>query len=152
MPPMPSCSTMRSTVRVLTLLTSASITTATIACSLRRRGSRNEGKYASPLRLRGINSSSSSTRVSQSLGRCPLRWVRRVSEISPCVAPISALISASISSATTVCTASRRTSGWLVEQGLGGKLGGGHAVALGAQSPRAPRYTHFYRLNQSRNR
>ena len=40
--------TSRSTFRVLTPLTYASSTTATIACSLRRRGSRNDGKYEGP--------------------------------------------------------------------------------------------------------
>jgi len=43
-PWIPSCSTSRSTFLVETPLTYASKTTATIACSERRRGSRNEGK------------------------------------------------------------------------------------------------------------
>jgi len=40
----PNCSTSRSTFRVLTPLTCASITTAVIACSDRLLGSRNDGK------------------------------------------------------------------------------------------------------------
>jgi len=43
-PWIPSCSTSRSTFRVETPFTYASSTTATIACSERRLGSRKEGK------------------------------------------------------------------------------------------------------------
>jgi hypothetical protein len=44
MPWIPSCSTTRSTLRVETPLTKASITTDTNACSLLVRGSRKLGK------------------------------------------------------------------------------------------------------------
>ncbi len=92
---------------MLTPLTYASSTTATIACSLRRRGSRNDGKYERPDRFFGINSSISPTRVSHARGRVPLRCVnRRSGATSPSSAPISALISASINSWTTSATAS----------------------------------------------
>jgi hypothetical protein len=53
----------RSTLRVLTPLTQASSTIATIACSERRRGSRKLGKHAGPERF-----SISPTRVSHALG------------------------------------------------------------------------------------
>ena len=45
--------TSRSTLRVKTPLTYASITTAMIACSERRRGSRNDGRQL-PARVLGI--------------------------------------------------------------------------------------------------
>ena len=44
-PPIPSCSTSLSTFRVETPFTSASVTTATIACSDRRRGLRDDGTH-----------------------------------------------------------------------------------------------------------
>jgi hypothetical protein len=55
-PARPSASTSRSTLRVDTPLTYASWTTATSACSLRRRGSRKPGKY-DPERSLGMASS-----------------------------------------------------------------------------------------------
>ena len=64
----PSCSTSRSTLRVEMPLTEASWTTATRACSARRRGSRKLGK-TDPVRSLGMASSSSPTRVSQRRGR-----------------------------------------------------------------------------------
>jgi hypothetical protein len=68
-----------------------------IACSERRRGSRNDGKYEGPDRFFGINSSISPTLVSHARGRYELRCVvRRSGATSPSSAPISAEISASI--------------------------------------------------------
>src|SRR5205823_1884946 len=84
----PSCSTRRSTLRVETPFTYASSTTAMIACSERRRGSRKLGKYDDPDRFFGINSSISPARVSHARGRYPLRCVNLVSgATSPNPAP-----------------------------------------------------------------
>jgi hypothetical protein len=68
MPAMPSCSTIRSTLRVETPLTNASITTDISACSERVRGSRKPGKYE-PWRSLGMNSSRLPARVSQRRSR-----------------------------------------------------------------------------------
>src|SRR5947199_6732889 len=110
-PSMPSCSTRRSTFRVETPLTYASSTTATIACSERRRGSRNDGKYAGPWRFLGTSSSISPTLVSHGRERYPLRYVERASgATSPSSAPTSTETSASINSRATNATASRTKS------------------------------------------
>jgi hypothetical protein len=107
---MASCSTSRSTLRVDTPLTYASITTATIACSQRRRGCKNDGKYAGPDLVLGICSSISPTLVSQARSRYPLRFVTRSAERSPRPAPVSVATSAAINSRTTNPTASRSRS------------------------------------------
>ena len=67
-PASPKASTNRSTLRVDTPFTYASCTTATSACSLRRRGSRKLGKY-DPERNLGMASSIDPTRVSQARSR-----------------------------------------------------------------------------------
>src|ERR1700739_222836 len=86
------------------------MTTATIACSDRRLGSKKLGKYAGPWRFLGINSSISPTLVSHPLGRYPLRCVTRSGLTSPSSAPISAEISPSINSRAINATASRTKS------------------------------------------
>src|SRR3954451_2688206 len=107
----PSCSTTRSTLRVETPLTYASWTTATSACSARRRGSRKLGKYPGPERSFGIASSIAPTRVSQLRSRYPLRCaLRRSGARSPNSAPIIAETSASINASTINRTDSRITS------------------------------------------
>jgi hypothetical protein len=68
---MPSDCTSASTLRVLTPCTYASATTATSACSARRRGSSQRGKSL-PLRSFGMATSSVPSRVSQ--GRCRYPW------------------------------------------------------------------------------
>ena len=68
MPSIPIACTRSSTLRVDTPLIHASWITATRACSVVRRGSRNAGKYE-PLRSLGIFSSSVPRRVSKARGR-----------------------------------------------------------------------------------
>src|SRR3954451_21569482 len=107
----PSCSTTRSTLRVETPLTYASWTTATSACSARRRGSRKLGKYPGPERSFGIASSIAPTRVSHTRSRYPFRCaLRRSGARSPNSAPIIAETSASINASTMKRTDSRITS------------------------------------------
>lgn len=102
----PSATTRSSTLRVDTPWTEASISTACNAWSIRRRGSRIEGKNE-PFRSFGIRSSTSSALVASSFGRVPLRSVTRSSVRSYRCAPITPAASNSTSSCNTRRTHSR---------------------------------------------
>ena len=73
---MPRAPTRSSTLRVDTPWTNASMITAHRARSMRRRGSRREGKKL-PWRSLGMASSTSPALVDSSRERLPLRWVVR---------------------------------------------------------------------------
>jgi hypothetical protein len=74
----PRALTRSSTLRVEVPCTSASITTASSARSMRRPGSSSAGKHE-PSRSFGMRSSTSPALVDSSRVRVPLRWVVRVS-------------------------------------------------------------------------
>jgi hypothetical protein len=77
----PSARTRSSTLRVEVPGTEASITTASNARSMRRRGSNSAGKNE-PSRSLGMGNSTSPALVDNSRERDPLRWVVRLADRS----------------------------------------------------------------------
>src|ERR671912_1507555 len=108
-PSSPSAFISSSTFRVETPCTYASWTTASSACSARRRGCSNDRKYV-PGRTFGIASSIVPTRVSHVRIRYPLRWPVRSGVRSWRSAPMSPATSVSISACESTRMPSRSTS------------------------------------------
>ena len=131
-PSIPSCSTSRSTLRVDTPLTYASSTTATIACSERRRGSRNDGKYERPRPLlRDQQLDLADPRLPRPRPIPVAMRQPRLGATSPSPAPISAEISPSINSRATSATASLTKSSSRPSIALRDDIGNRHALTFG---------------------